>query len=87
MTGRRLSKVAFVPVGMTEVNEVVIAGKGIKDLKRLEDLSGWTVYVLAGSSYVEHLRELNTWLQGKGGAWLTAPWHEKNSTNGRIFIT
>lgn len=66
MTEKRASRVAFVPVGITSVNEVVVVNKEIKGLSRLEDLSGRTVYALAASSYVEHLRELNTRLRAEG---------------------
>jgi membrane-bound lytic murein transglycosylase MltF len=66
VTEKRASSLAFVPMGISEVNEVVVTRKNINNLNKLEDLSNRNVYVLAGSSYVEHLRELNSRLQEEG---------------------
>jgi membrane-bound lytic murein transglycosylase MltF len=60
MTPQREKEVHFVSGRRVEVSEIVVAGKQVEGLKTLEDLAGRRVYVLSGSSYAEHLRELNT---------------------------
>lgn len=69
VTPERKKKVFFAKGGQLSVGEVVVTGKDVKGLRRLEDLSGREVYVLRGSSYVEHLEDLNRRLmeKGKGG--------------------
>jgi len=37
----------------------VVSHKSVTDLKTIEDLAGRSVYVLKGSSYIEHLEQLN----------------------------
>jgi membrane-bound lytic murein transglycosylase MltF len=59
ITPERKKDVAFSEVSGRTVNEIVITRSGVKDLHRLEDLSGRKVYVLRGSSYTEHLKMLN----------------------------
>ena len=59
LTPERRKQVAFATGGQFKVDEVVVASKWVKGLERLEDLSGRRVYVLRGSSYVEHLKQLN----------------------------
>ena len=66
LTPEREKQVAFATGGRMRVDEVVVAGKDVKGLETVEDLSGRSVYVVRGSSYVEHLRELNERLTGAG---------------------
>ena len=42
-----------------DVDEILVNEKGVKDLKRETDLSGRKIHVVSGSSYVQHLKELN----------------------------
>jgi membrane-bound lytic murein transglycosylase MltF len=59
ITAERKKKVAFTEPYISNVKEVVVtsdAGAGIKDLA---DLSGRSVFVKKGTSYVEHLHMLN----------------------------
>ncbi len=51
--------VAFAAPYVTDVREVIVTVKGVSGLQSLGDLAGRTVHVVAGSSYAEHLRELN----------------------------
>jgi len=48
------------------VDELVVAHKNAPELDSVDALSGQTVYVLARSSYLEHLLELNTRLEAAG---------------------
>ncbi len=51
--------VAFTTPYISDVTEVIVTEKGMRNLCSLHDLAGRTVHVVAGSSYAEHLRELN----------------------------
>ncbi len=66
ITPEREKKVAFATGGKLKVDEVVVRRKGVKGLNSVENLSGRTVYVLRGSSYVEHLKGLNVRLKAEG---------------------
>lgn len=66
ITPERQKQVAFATGGQFLVDEVVVASKNVSGLKSLDDLSGRQVYVLRGSSYVEHLRELNKRFKAAG---------------------
>ncbi len=66
LTPERRKQVAFATGGQFRVDEVVVASKGVKGLETLEDLSGRRVYVLRGSSYVEHLKQLNKRFKSSG---------------------
>jgi len=59
VTPEREKKVIFAHAGKGGTNEVVVAHKSVEDVKSLDDLAGREVYVLNGSSYEEHLRQLN----------------------------
>lgn len=59
ITPERENKINFISSKRQKVKELVVTHNSIKDIESVEDLSGREVYVLKGSSYVEHLRELN----------------------------
>ncbi|HED19042.1 MAG TPA: lytic transglycosylase F [Gammaproteobacteria bacterium] len=59
VTPQREKQVAFTTGGKMKVNELVVTHKDIAGLKSLEDLSGKSIYVLSGSSYTQHLIQLN----------------------------
>jgi len=59
LTPEREKLVAFATKRKLIVNELVVSHKSVGNLKELRDLSGRRMYVLSGSSYAEHLRELN----------------------------
>lgn len=65
MTPEREATVAFASGRVSKVNELVVTHKKIGDIKKVEDLAGRKVYVLKGSSYAEHLRDLNQHFAGK----------------------
>lgn len=57
---------AFTVPYIKDIREVVVTGKDVRGLYTLDDLSGRTVHVGAGSGYAEHLRDLNMRLSKKG---------------------
>jgi membrane-bound lytic murein transglycosylase MltF len=59
ITPERESQVNFISSGRWTVNEVLVTNKSVEDINSVYDLAGNTVYVLRGSSYVEHLKKLN----------------------------
>ena len=65
-TMQQREKVAFTNPYIQNVNEIVVTGKAVSGIRTLDDLSARTVQVVAGSSYVEHLRDLNKQLKEKG---------------------
>jgi len=66
ITDERKQKVAFASGHSTRINELIITNKSSnKSISTLDDLAGKSVYVLKGSSFVEHLRDLNTQLAEK----------------------
>jgi membrane-bound lytic murein transglycosylase MltF len=66
ITPQREKLVSFATGGSWRVNELVVANKDIGKLESIEDLSGKSVYVLNGSSYVEHLKLLNKQFRKEG---------------------
>jgi len=52
--------VTFTNPYIPDVREVVVVNSKIKDIATIDDLSGRMVYVRSGSSYVTHLKKLNT---------------------------
>jgi membrane-bound lytic murein transglycosylase MltF len=66
VTDERKNKVAFADPYLENVSEVLVAHAGAKLPKSLEDLSGEKVHVLRGSSFAQHLRELNVRLADQG---------------------
>jgi membrane-bound lytic murein transglycosylase MltF len=66
ITSQREKQVSFASGGSWKVNELVVTNKNVEGLESLEDLSGRSVYVLNGSSYVEHLKQLNMKFRKKG---------------------
>lgn len=59
ITPKREEKINFISGKIARIQELVVSHKSISDINSLEDLAGQQVYVLKGSSYVEHLKELN----------------------------
>lgn len=59
VTPERRQRVDFVGGGILQVDELVVVHKDVQGIEKPEDLAGRSVYVLKGSSYEEHLRELN----------------------------
>jgi membrane-bound lytic murein transglycosylase MltF len=68
VTAEREKLVAFSDPYLSDVDEIVVASKGLRDLKSLDDLAGRTVRVVRGSSYVDHLKRLSDDLQFRGRA-------------------
>ena len=59
ITPEREKQVKFISGHRWTVNEVLVTNKSVEGIKNLDDLAGGLVYVLRGSSYVEHLEKLN----------------------------
>ena len=66
ITPERKKRVAFTRPYIRNVSEIVVTSKSAKDIKTIQDLSGKKVHVVAGSSYVDHLKRLNQELAQKG---------------------
>ncbi len=59
ITPERRKLVAFTTPYITNINEIIVTSKPAQGLKGLNDLAGRKVHVVAGSSYVQHLKRLN----------------------------
>lgn len=66
ITDTRKKQVAFSAPYRKDINEIIVGSKKAAPIKKLNDLAGKTVHVLAGSSYALHLKELNADLKEKG---------------------
>jgi membrane-bound lytic murein transglycosylase MltF len=58
ITPERQKQVVFTTPYVQDVSEVVVTHKSDKSIRSIDDLSGRVVYVLSGSSYVQHLSQL-----------------------------
>ncbi|MBR9980959.1 MAG: transporter substrate-binding domain-containing protein [Desulfatitalea sp.] len=59
ITDERRKEVAFTQPYFTDINEVLVTSGPMAEIQSLADLYGRTIHVLAGSSYVSHLQQLN----------------------------
>jgi len=59
VTNRREGQVAFSDPYRTGINEVIVGSPDAKPIRSPEDLSGRHIMVMAGSSYAEHVIDLN----------------------------
>ncbi|HHJ17779.1 MAG TPA: lytic transglycosylase F [Gammaproteobacteria bacterium] len=59
ITAAREKQVSFITGGDWKISELVVSNKAAGKLESIEALSGKPVYVLNGSSYIEHLEALN----------------------------
>jgi membrane-bound lytic murein transglycosylase MltF len=66
ITPERLEKVAFTRPYIKNINEIAVASKKVQGLKTERGLSDRKIYVVAGSSYVGHLKRLNEMLSMEG---------------------
>lgn len=66
ITPERARYVDFSQPYLSDVSEIVVKSRTAPDIKRAEDLSGKTVHVVRGSSYLTHLLELNQKLAQQG---------------------
>jgi len=66
ITPERKNLVAFTRPYIRNVSEIVVTSRTAKGIKTVQDLSGKKVHVVAGSSYVVHLKQLNQELAQKG---------------------
>jgi membrane-bound lytic murein transglycosylase MltF len=68
ITPDRQKRVAFTTPYVRNVNEVVVTHKSDESIRSTDDLSGRIVYVLSGSSYVQHLIKLSEGFTADGRA-------------------
>jgi membrane-bound lytic murein transglycosylase MltF len=66
ITPEREEEIAFATGGVASVDEIVIGWAGADTLESIDDLAGRTVYVLSGSSHLEHLEALNAEFKRRG---------------------
>ena len=66
ITPEREKLVAFTAPYISNVNEIIVTSKLAQGLKGLNDLAGRKVHVVAGSSYVQHLKRLNAQFKRDG---------------------
>jgi membrane-bound lytic murein transglycosylase MltF len=66
ITEERARSVDFADPYLPSVDEIVITHRNGPSIETVDDLAGRSVYVLAGSSYVESLKALNERLIGEG---------------------
>jgi membrane-bound lytic murein transglycosylase MltF len=59
ITPERERQVTFISGRRWMVNEILVTNKSVEGINSVDDLTGRSVYVLRGSSYVEHLKKLN----------------------------
>ena len=59
ITPERERQVNFISGHRWTVNEVLVTNKSVEGITSIYNLAGRSVYVLRGSSYVEHLKKLN----------------------------
>ena len=59
VTPERESRVEFISGKRQKVRELVVTHRSVEGIESIDDLGGNEVYVLKGSSYAEHLRDLN----------------------------
>jgi membrane-bound lytic murein transglycosylase MltF len=59
LTPEREQKISFISSKKQHVSELVVTHKSVGEISTAEDLAGRRLYVMRGSSYAEHLWELN----------------------------
>jgi len=68
ITSNRRKQVEFTIPYVKNVNEVLVTHKSDNSIRSIDDLSGRILYVLSGSSYVQHLTELGKKFKDSGRA-------------------
>ena len=66
ITENRKKRVRFASGDRGTVSELLVTHSKTDTIKNLDDLAGQSIYVIKGSSYVEHLQVLNKELLNKG---------------------
>ena len=59
VTPERKALIDFTDPYITNINEILISHQGAEPIQRMEDLSGKTLVVVANSSYIIHLNQIN----------------------------
>ena len=66
ITPERQAKAAFTKPYIRNVNEIVVTSKKVRGLGDLKDLAGRRIHVVPGTSYIQHLKQLNNRLRKEG---------------------
>lgn len=66
VTAGRKAKITFSAPYRTGINEIVVGSRRAAPIRKIEDLAGKTVHVLAGSSYATHLAATSETLKRRG---------------------
>lgn len=66
VTAKRAGKIAFSDPYLSEVREVLVAAPATETIRDVDGLSGREVHLLRGSSYAQHLQDVNRRLQETG---------------------
>ncbi len=64
----RQQQVSFSDPYFSHVDEVVVSHKGMQDITHLDELSGHMVFLVKGSSYVQHVQQVSDKLKRAGRA-------------------
>jgi membrane-bound lytic murein transglycosylase MltF len=59
ITPERQNQVDFTDPYIKNIDEIIVAAPGVTGLAHKMDLSGRNIHVVSGSSYVQHLKEMN----------------------------
>jgi membrane-bound lytic murein transglycosylase MltF len=59
ITPERQKQVDFTDPYIKNIDEIIVAAQGVTGLEHKTNLSGRKIHVVSGSSYVQHLKELN----------------------------
>ena len=59
ITPERQKQVDFTDPYIKNIDEIIVAAQGVSGLEHKTDLSGRKIHAVSGSSYVQHLKELN----------------------------
>jgi membrane-bound lytic murein transglycosylase MltF len=66
ITPERQAKAAFTKPYIRNVNEIVVTSKKLRGLSDLKELAGRRAHVVPGTSYIQHLKQLNKQLKKEG---------------------
>jgi membrane-bound lytic murein transglycosylase MltF len=59
ITSERQKQVDFTDPYIRNIDEIIVAAQSVTGLEHKADLSGRKIHVVSGSSYIQHLKELN----------------------------
>ena len=66
ITPSRKKYLAFSRPYISDISELIVTSKNVKNIHKIDDLAGKSVHVLNGSSYVQNLYKLNRQFEKRG---------------------